>query len=138
MTRPAGKSKHWKKPPSKQAFYLDEGVPIAVAIALRTLGYNVATVPTNLRSASDIVQLAYATKLGRVLVAMDRDFIGYTFPARRIIESPGIIFIITATPTEKQLTKLVHHAVSYISQADISGKICLVSDGGVRLQQVEE
>lgn len=138
MTRPAGKSKLWKKPPSKPAFYLDEGVPIAVATAFRTLGYNAKTVPAHLRSATDIVQLAYATKLGRVLVVIDRDFIGYTFPARRIVESPGIICIITATPTEQQLKKLVYRVVGYITQANISGKICLVSDGGVRLQRIEE
>ena len=136
MTRPAGKSKPWKKPPSKPAFYLDEGVPIAVATTFRTLGCNAATVPTHLRSATDIVQLAYATKLGRIFVAIDRDFIGYMFPARRIIESPGIIFFITTVPTERQLTKLVHRAVNYINQTTISGKICLVSDGGVRLQRV--
>lgn len=57
-------------------FHLDENVPAALALALRTHGFDV-TVPADvdLSEAEDDEHLAYALRERRVIVTHDRDYL---------------------------------------------------------------
>ncbi|MHB8626207.1 MAG: DUF5615 family PIN-like protein [Aggregatilineales bacterium] len=56
-------------------FYLDENVPIAIALQLRRRGIDVVTVvELEVLGASDASHLARATKMGYVLCTNDSDF----------------------------------------------------------------
>jgi len=57
-------------------FYIDECLPPQLAFALRSRGIDaIAARDVGLLEASDINQLAYSTREGRVLVTSDRDFL---------------------------------------------------------------
>jgi predicted nuclease of predicted toxin-antitoxin system len=57
-------------------FYLDEHVPRAVARGVLQRGGDVVTVQeAGLRGAADAEQLAYAARVGRVIVTQDADFL---------------------------------------------------------------
>lgn len=58
-------------------FHLDEHVDPAIAHALRIRNIDVTTTrEQGLAAASDLEQLAFARREGRVLVTHDRDFLG--------------------------------------------------------------
>jgi predicted nuclease of predicted toxin-antitoxin system len=60
---------------NRLTFYLDEHISQAVATGLRRYDVDVLTVhDANLISASDIKQLAFARRTGRVMVTRDEDF----------------------------------------------------------------
>jgi predicted nuclease of predicted toxin-antitoxin system len=63
-------------PESALRFHLDENVARAVAVALRTQGFDVTTThDAGLRSKSDDTQMAYAHEEQRVLVTRDKGFL---------------------------------------------------------------
>ena len=138
MNRLAGKSKSSKSSRSNKAFYLDEGGPVFIAMYLRSEGCNVTTVPPYLRGASDVAQVIQAAKAGRIFVAVDKDVSGYTFPVRRIIESPGVNVITSASASSQHYQILCRKLLKFLDGSSIAGKLCLVSDGGVRIKKVVE
>ncbi|MCR4277542.1 MAG: DUF5615 family PIN-like protein [Candidatus Berkelbacteria bacterium] len=138
MTRRGKKSGSSPKPPLSPAFYLDVSVPVFVGETLRGQGYNAQLVPSELRQATDVTQLIVATKAGRILIAVDKDFRSYTFPARRILESPGVVLISTAKPTPEHYRQLTLKLLKYLSSKSIVGKLCLLSDAGPRTRLVAE
>jgi predicted nuclease of predicted toxin-antitoxin system len=63
-------------PESALRFHLDENVARAVAVALRSRGFDVTTThDAGLRSKPDDTQMAYAHDAQRVLVTRDKDFL---------------------------------------------------------------
>ncbi len=71
-------------------FYLDENVAFAVARMLRVAGIDTLTVSyAGMRGKTDPEQLAYATRLGRVLVTRDVDFEEL---ARQSSEHAGVVY----------------------------------------------
>ena len=57
-------------------FHLDENVNPVIAIGLRRYGIDVTTtVEMKLRGESDLTQLDFSRKTGRVIVTQDRDFL---------------------------------------------------------------
>jgi hypothetical protein len=62
--------------PAEIRFHLDECVSTAIADGLRRRKMDVTTTPeSELRSSTDLDQLAYAAREGRVLITQDSDFL---------------------------------------------------------------
>ena len=71
-------------------FYTDENIPRAVIRGLRRLGADVLSTPdAGMISAEDDSHLALASRLGRVLVTRDSDFLGFN---RQGSPHMGIVF----------------------------------------------
>jgi predicted nuclease of predicted toxin-antitoxin system len=132
MTQPAAKSKSWKRPGSKRAFYLDENVPAFVGRQLQALGYNVGFVAQVKPGGTDVAQLIHATKEDRIFVTLDRDFRSSMFPEFRIQQAPGVFVLATDAFDQKTFTRLVGFVVKAASGRSMKGRICRVSTDGVR------
>ena len=71
-------------------FYLDENVPVQVAVQLRLRGIDVVTArDLNLLGDTDESHLERATMLGRVLCTYDSDFVEL---AQSGVQHAGIVF----------------------------------------------
>lgn len=106
--------------PSKKSdlqIYADECFPFTTVIYLRSLGYSIKHASEyNFLNKPDILHLRYAKKLGKTLITLDRDFLGYT--AKQAINTHGILVVKAGSnyPSHinlicmKQLKKLTRHS----------------------------
>ncbi len=138
MTRLTKKFKTWPRPRSKSAFYFDENIPLHLARFLRSNGCNVETAHPNRLGLADVVQLGYATKQKRVFLTFDADPKHQQFPPRRILESEGVIIISTDDQSGPHYQELLLKLLKFLERNSVVGKLCLVSDAGVRIRLVTE
>ena len=76
--------------PAKTRLYLDEHVPLSIALGLRRRHIDITTtVAAGLGSASDQEQLQYAAGQGRVLFTHDADFLRLH---KRGVQHAGIVY----------------------------------------------
>jgi len=138
MSGPTKKSRTWPRPRSKPAFYFDENIPLHLAGFLRSKGYNVETAHPSRLGLSDVAQLGYATTRGRLFLTFDSDPRQHRFPARRILESEGVVIISSDNQSAAHYQQLLLKLLKYLEGTSLAGKLCLVSDAGVRLKPVVE
>lgn len=92
--------------PAEIRFHLDECVPRAIADGLRRRGIDVTTTQeSDLLSADDLDQLAFATQRGRLLVTQDADFL------RLAKEGPTHCGIAYYIPGNRTLGELISRLV---------------------------
>ena len=114
--------------PSKKIrvrFYADECFPVPSVTFLKSLGVSIIhAYDLKLTGESDNFHLKQAKKLTRVLISIDRDFIGYKGAV--LSGHPGVVLISgqTTVPSinkicQKQFPKLPH---------SIKGKLALITD----------
>lgn len=138
MTRPTKKSKTWPRPRSKPAFFFDENIPLHLSGFLRSNGCNVETAHPNRLGLDDVVQLRYATKHQRIFLTFDADPKHHQFPARRILESEGVIIVSTDDQAASHYQHLFLKLLKFLEKSSVTGKLCFVSDAGVRTRSIVE
>ncbi len=138
MTRPTKKSKTWPKSRSKPAFYFDENIPLHLAGFLRSHGCNVETAHPNRLGLDDVVQLRFATKEQRIFLTFDADPKHQQFPARRIMESEGVIIVSTDDQSAAHYQQLLLKLLKFLEKTSATGQLCFVSDAGVRTRRLTE
>jgi predicted nuclease of predicted toxin-antitoxin system len=102
-------------------FHLDEQVDPDVARALRSYGIDVTTtVESGLRTASDVAQLDYARRNGRVLVTHDADFLRL---AAASSNHPGIAYCRQNNRTLGEIVRTLLLLYEVMSPAEMVGHV---------------
>jgi predicted nuclease of predicted toxin-antitoxin system len=93
-------------------FHLDENVDRAIASGLRRRAIDVTTTKdAGLLGATDVQQLDYARREGRVMFTQDADFL---IIASNTAEHAGIVYARKGTRTHRQIIEsleLIHHVL---------------------------
>jgi predicted nuclease of predicted toxin-antitoxin system len=99
----------------KASFLVDESLGIAVAQALRMLGWNVRFVDeVGLRGHDDSDVFAFASRENRILLTHDEDFLDdRKFPPHR---NPGIVVLPGASGEERELLKALGAMLSIVGK----------------------
>lgn len=102
-------------------FHLDENVDPRIAAGLRLLGIDVTTsVEAGLLAASDLDQLDYTVRAGRVIITLDTDFLrlhaaGY--------EHPGMCFYAAEGRSIGQVIRAARLIWELLEPSDMVNKI---------------
>ncbi len=114
---------------------LDENLSPRHAASLNIKGYAAISVAeANLCGASDEAVRDFAVREGRILVTLDADFgnIRRFSPAN----TPGVIWLRLARPTEARIAAALERAVLALSEHDMQGRLAVVDDDKIRLRGV--
>lgn len=111
----------------KLALCLDENFPEKAGKFLKSEGHNVKSTSIQNKGLSDLNQVKLATKEGRILVSLDKDFKVNTTLLGAIRQSNGIILIVSTQSISKKIIKVIKRNFKKISSANIKGKICRIS-----------
>jgi predicted nuclease of predicted toxin-antitoxin system len=107
--------------PGRIRFHLDEQVDPDVARALRRHGVDVTTtVEAGLRTATDLQQLDYARREGRVLVTHDADFLRLVAAG---IDHAGVIYGHREERSIGEIIRVLLLVYEVMTQEEISGLV---------------
>ncbi len=102
-------------------FHLDEQVDPDIARALRRHGIDVSTtVEAGLRTATDLTQLAYAQREGRVLVTHDADFLRL---AAQGLGHPGIAYCHKSARSVGEIIRSLILIHEVLTPDEIAGRV---------------
>lgn len=87
---------------------VDENVPIAALLALRSEGHDAVHVAESMKSASDEIVLGKAASEERILVSFDRDF-GSLVYARKLPVPRGIVLLRFTPRSAAEVAELLVH-----------------------------
>src|SRR3990167_3858179 len=94
--------------PSKKSdiqLYADECFPLTTVLYLRSVGYSIKHASEyNFLNKSDIAHLKFARNKEKVLITLDRDFLGYT--TARAERTKGIIVVTTGSNAPKHINRI--------------------------------
>lgn len=109
---------------------LDENIGLKVYHELRKRGYHVQSILEECRGASDEEVVMTATKRGKIIVTMDKDF-GYIAQA---YNPPGIVILRLKDPRIPNRIKAILRALSLGKQ--LYGYITIVTDTQIRRRPI--
>lgn len=115
--------------PNKFRFYLDENFPAPAGKFLKTRGHNVLHVIDlpKFRSKSDLIQIRKATKEKRILVALDKDFLGNKNLENAISNSFGVLLVSSADPGSSKVIEILKQVIKLKHFNNLKGKLCIAS-----------
>gem|GEM_PF-4991909 len=113
--------------PPKFTFYLDENFPVAAGKFFRSVGHRTIDGRRHGASRSDFYHIDRATKLGAVLVSLDRDFLVNNDLRQRAFGSAGVLYIETTSTSLLQLGRLLRKVLTAATANSFRGKLCVVS-----------
>ncbi|HXG60369.1 MAG TPA: DUF5615 family PIN-like protein [Planctomycetota bacterium] len=112
-------------------FLVDENLGVGLALHLRSLGHDAASVAEVARGASDEDVLALALKEERILVTEDKDFGRLVFA--RSLRHAGVMLLKLRHSLPTQVRKAVGEAVGTVGER-LRGRFAVVGEGVVRLR----
>lgn len=115
--------------PSKKShlqLYADECFPVPVTTYLRSLGYSIIhAYDLNFIHKSDHFHLTQASKLKRILITLDRDFLYYD--QVNLESHPGVIVISAGSTTPPHINKISEKLLKNISGDFIKNSLIRVT-----------
>ncbi|MEQ9551656.1 MAG: DUF5615 family PIN-like protein [Coleofasciculus sp. G3-WIS-01] len=120
-------------------FKLDENVDVRVAIILRQVGHDVATVSgQGLNSTSDVELITICHSEGRCLVTCDRGF-GNRLRYKPSDYSGIVVLRLPSRPTFADWREVANTLVIGLESAEVQGKLWIVQGGRIlEYQSVDE
>ncbi|OIP57228.1 MAG: hypothetical protein COX79_02645 [Candidatus Levybacteria bacterium CG_4_10_14_0_2_um_filter_36_16] len=116
--------------PSKKSdlqIYADECFPFTTVLYLRSLGYSIRhALEYNFLNKPDISHLKHAKKLGKTLITLDRDFLGYT--TARAEGTKGIVVITVGSNAPKHINSICKKQLPKIKRSVIANSVILISN----------
>jgi len=109
---------------------LDENIGLKVYRELRRQGYHIQSILVERRGASDKEVVETATKRGKIIVTMDKDF-GYLAQA---YNPPGVVILRLRDPRVPNRIKAVLRALSLGEQ--LYGYITVVTETRIRKRPI--
>ncbi|MCD6488295.1 MAG: DUF5615 family PIN-like protein [Desulfurococcales archaeon] len=109
---------------------LDENIGFKVYHELRRQGYHVQSILVEHRGASDEEVIETATKRGKIIVTMDKDF-GYLAQA---YNPPGVVILRLRDPRVPNRVRAILRALSLGEQ--LYGYITIVTDTRIRKRPI--
>jgi len=125
--------------PNKYRFYLDENFPAPAGKFLKSKGHNVLQVVDmpEFRAKSDLTQIKNATKSGRILVALDRDFKSNNSLKNSTEKSNGVLLIVSADPSSEKVISILKKALKDNQLNNLDGKLCRASINEIKIIEQE-
>lgn len=116
--------------PSKKSgiqFYADECFPLTTVIYLRSAGYSIKhSSEYNFLNKSDIAHLKFAKSKEKILITLDRDFLGYT--TERAKGTKGIVVITSGSNAPKHINGICKKQLPKIKRRFVANSVILISN----------
>lgn len=114
-------------------FKIDENLPPVLADELRQFGHDaVSVLEQHMGGAPDPEVARICQKEGRAILTLDTDFLdARVYPPDQYW---GIVVLRLRREGIQQILDAIDHLVSYLDHSSLDGKLCVVSESGVRVR----